>query len=394
MRGSACSRITGHSFSQGLIFPCFPCLRRVKPGTRRGFDRQYPAVPLDTRDILALKVGDTMDDVQRHAAATGMGLSGPDDSEEELRQKITELERQVQELLAQIASLQKDLVDWHSAMFAALRLILKPYRDNLIMEREHPLNMMPTRIDCLVVKIDKRIPIDMDAFRLFRKYNVIELKSYEDKLDEDVLWHTIGYAAQYKSLEEHLGDIPIDEVTITIFRSSFPRALFEKLEGSGWRIEERYHNIFYLSGKIDIPIQIVVANELGSEYLPLEILTGRAKEADVRRFAAFQEGLTEKGDADDAAAVMQACAEGNRELFQKIWEDERMQGVLRELMKDDFIRERQEGAASAYNTVAERLIRSGTNGSVIETATGYDRSQIDSIARGMKMSVAWNEASA
>ena len=57
-----------------------------------------------------------------------------------------------------------------------------------------------------------------------------------------------------------------------------------------------------ISGKIDIPIQIVVAKELGSEYLPLEILTGRAKEADVRTFLSFREGLTRKGDVEDALA--------------------------------------------------------------------------------------------
>ena len=330
-----------------------------------------------------------MESTKKYAAANPMGpLSGEADTA--LRERIASLEQQVRKLLDQIASLQKDMVDWHSAMFAALKLILKPYRDNLVMEREHLLNMMPTRIDCLVVKIDKRIPIDMDAFRLFRKHNVIEFKSFEDELNVDVLWHTIGYAAQYKASGNHVDEIPIEDISITIIRSSFPRALFEKLEGSGWRIEERYHNIFYLSGKIDIPIQIVVAKELGSEYLPLEILTGRAKEADVRTFLSFREGLTVKGDVEDAAAVVQACAEGNRELFQKIWEDERMQGVLRELMKDDFIKERQEGAASAYTAVAERLIRRGMDGAGISEVTGYNRSQIDSIARGMKMTVAWN----
>ena len=53
---------------------------------------------------------------------------------------------------------------------------------------------------------------------------------------------------------------------------------------------------------------------------------------------------------------------------------------------------RCEGATGAYNAVAERLIRNGTSGSIIATATGYDHGQIDSIAKRMKMSVAWNES--
>ena len=263
-----------------------------------------------------------------------------------LRSKIAELEQQEQELRKQILDLQSRLIDWHSAMFAALKLILKPHRFNLVMEREHLLNLMPTRIDCLIVKINDLIPIAMGVFRLFRKHNVIELKSYQDELNEDVLWYTVGQAAMYKSLEEHTDEIRIDEIAITIFRASFPRELFKTLERRGWAIEEKYHNVFYLTGIISIPIQIVVARDLGDGYLPLEILTGRAKETDVRKFAEYRETLTEKGDRDDANAVMYACAEANRELFQKIWEDQTMQGVLREIMKDEFLAVAQENRAN------------------------------------------------
>ena len=39
-----------------------------------------------------------------------------------LRDKIAELERQEQELRAQIVNLEARLIDWHSAMFTALKL--------------------------------------------------------------------------------------------------------------------------------------------------------------------------------------------------------------------------------------------------------------------------------
>ena len=94
------------------------------------------------------------------------------------QQRIVELEQRIAELVQQVQALRKsDTTDWHSAMFAALHLILKPWKFNLMIEREHLLNTMPTRIDCLVVKVDKRLPIELDMFRLFRKHNVIELKS-------------------------------------------------------------------------------------------------------------------------------------------------------------------------------------------------------------------------
>ena len=321
-------------------------------------------------------------------------------TQEEARERIAALEEQIRELMEQIISIQKTQVDWHAAMFSALRLILKPHRYNLILEREHLLNLSPTRIDCLVVKKDSSIPIDMDVFRLFRTHNVIEMKSYEDALNIDVIWKTIAYAAQYKSLTQYVNDIPIEEVTITIIRPAFPRTLMQTLRESGWTVEERYHNIFYLSGQVCIPIQIVVARDLGEEYIPLQLLTAHAKEEELRRFTAFEQTLTEQGDIDDASAVIYACAQANRELFQKIREDEEMHSVLRELMKDDFDEVRKtswndgwnNGKSEAYDDVAEKMIGRGMDGALITSLTGYDRRRIDTIARRLNRHVQWSES--
>ena len=308
---------------------------------------------------------------------------------ENAREKIAELEQRVKELVQQIHNLQSSLIDWHSAMFGAISLILKPHKYNLTLEREHLLNLMPTRIDCLVVKKNADIPIDLDVFRLFRKHNVVEFKSYRDDLDENVIWHTIGYAASYKSLEP---DVSADEVTITIFRTSFPRKLLKELEDHGWIIEEKYHNIIYLTGKIDIPIQIVVARELGDDYIPLEILTGRAKETDVRRFIEFRGTLTERNDRLYADAILWACAEANTTLFDKLKEEEKMYGALRELFRDDFIKERQEERMGTLNTVAELMIKDGMPGDKISRFTNLGRKDIDTIAHRLNRTVNWNEA--
>ena len=49
------------------------------------------------------------------------------------QERIAQLEKQVEELLQQISELQKNIVDWHSVMFGALNLILKPHKFNLQM---------------------------------------------------------------------------------------------------------------------------------------------------------------------------------------------------------------------------------------------------------------------
>ena len=309
------------------------------------------------------------------------------------QERIARLEQQVEDLLRQIVMLQKDVIDWHSAMFGALNLILKPHKFNLTLEREHLLNLMPTRIDCLVVKKDGSIPIDMDVFRLFRKHNIIELKSYKDELDETVLWHTIGYAASYRSIE---AGVKTDELTISIFRSSFPNKLLNDLTSLGWTVEQPYHNIFYVSGNVNIPIQIVVTKDLGDEYIPLQILTGKAKETDVRKFAEFRQKLIDKTDKTYADAILWACSEANEELFRKLREDEKMNGVLREIMKEDLIKEgiegEKRGAADAYRTMAERMIDANKPGDEIEQFTALSRSEIDSLARMRNRTVNWDTA--
>ena len=302
-------------------------------------------------------------------------------------QRIAELENQIEELLRQVDELQSTIIDWHSAMFGALNLILKDHQSNLEWERERLLNLMPRRIDCMIVKKNASIPIDMDAFRIFRKYNVIELKSYQDSVDMGVIWTTISYATQFMAMENKSPD----DLTITIIRSAYPKALFEQLKQFGWTVEEKYHNIYYLSGRESIPIQIMVAKDLGDEYLPLQILTGRAKEADVRKFMEYRRGLTSKSDIEFADAVVSASAEANREIFERLKKEADMNAVLKDIMREDLIAAKQDGAEEERNAMTERLIDLGSDGATISKVTGYDRTRIDRIAARMNRIVSWGD---
>ena len=67
-----------------------------------------------------------------------------------------------------------------------------------------------------------------------------------------------------------------------------------------------------------------------------------------------------------------------------------MYGVLREIMKDDFVKERQD----TLNTVAERMISAGKPGDEISLFTTLKRQDIDRIARRLNRTVSWNEARA
>ena len=115
---------------------------------------------VDDGNVSVADGGLSLDDVPQ--------LSLTESEMEAARRQIAELEAQVESLMQRITKLQKSIVDWHSAMYSAISLILKPYRSNLTIVREHLLNLMPRRIDCLVIKKDGDISINLDAFRLFR----------------------------------------------------------------------------------------------------------------------------------------------------------------------------------------------------------------------------------
>ena len=75
-----------------------------------------------------------------------------------------------------------------------------------------------------------------------------------------------------------------------------------------------------------------------------------------------------------------------------------MYGVLREIMKDEFVKERQEGRQECQldmmNSVAERMISAGKPGDEISLFTTLKRQDIDKIARRLNRTVSWNEARA
>ena len=74
-----------------------------------------------------------------------------------------------------------------------------------------------------------------------------------------------------------------------------------------------------------------------------------------------------------------------------------MHGVLREIMKDDLIREgiegekrgEKKGAADAYKAMAERMIDDNMPGDKIQLFTSLNRSEIDSLARLRNRTVNW-----
>ena len=99
-------------------------------------------------------------------------------------------------------------------------------------------------MDLLIIKKPANVQIENEIGHIFKKYNVVEYKSPDDSLSIDDFYKTTGYACLYKGLGESINEVPAEELTVSIFRESFPRELFKALETSGSTIEEKSQNPF------------------------------------------------------------------------------------------------------------------------------------------------------
>lgn len=234
-----------------------------------------------------------------------------------------------------------DLFDntaWHPGFVAAASIELRN-ESGLELQPEYNLSKEPLRID-LYIQNDGNATIKNEIGKIFRKYNVIEYKNPSDSLNIDDFFKTIGYACLLKGLGNHVNEYPEDQITVSLFRDTYPRELFEYLKSTGRIIAEPFDGIYYITGNVPFPAQIVVTSELTADHVSLRVLSKNAKREDIERFIIDMKAATEPGMKLNADAVLQVSISANKELFEKLKEDSIMCQALEELMSD-VINERE-----------------------------------------------------
>ena len=198
-------------------------------------------------------------------------------------------------------------------------------------------------MDLLIIKKLTDTVIQNEIGRIFRRHNVIEYKSPDDGLSIDDFYKTIGYACLYKGLGESVDQIPAGELTVSIFRESYPRQMITTLRQSGMTVEERFQGIYYVHGQLPFQTQIVVIGRLSPAHQSLRILSRNADEDDVRAFIEGTSRLSTPGDQNNVSAVLQVSVAANGQLYEKLRREFTMCDALRELMKEDLDQARLEG---------------------------------------------------
>ena len=110
------------------------------------------------------------------------------------------------------------MIQWHPAFCAAAELELLANCEELDFHREYNLRKKPLQIDLLVVEKLDDVSIQNEIGWIFRRYNVIEYKSPGDGMTIDDFFKTIRYACIYKGLGEMVDQIPVDQLTVSLFR--------------------------------------------------------------------------------------------------------------------------------------------------------------------------------
>jgi hypothetical protein len=241
-----------------------------------------------------------------------------------------------------------DDIQWHPAFYAAAGIELKENIEELELIPEYNLSKEPIRIDLLIIKDNKKAGmIKNEIGHIMKRYNVIEYKSPKDGMSIDDFYKTVGYACLYKGYGATVNQIPLQELTVSLFRASHPRELFAALEREGHEIEEKYPGIYYVTNKLPIPAQIVVTSELSKEtHSCLRILSDNAEKEDVERFLEQAKGMQSPGERNNIDSVLQVSVSANHDLYEDMRRDAVMCQALEELMKD-VIDERVDSAVNA-----------------------------------------------
>ena len=249
-------------------------------------------------------------------------------------------------------------IQWHPGFYGAAELEFISNKGDLEFQREFNLSKEPIRMDLLIIKKLSNIRTKTEIGHIFRKFNVVEYKSHDDALSIDDYYKTVGYACLYKGLGETVDQIPANELTISIFRESYPREMFEAMKNLGLEIKERYPGIYYISGKQALfDTQIVVTKQLDREtHRTLRVLSKHVKEEDIRRFVEKATQMSEPGDRNNVDAVLQVSVSANKEIYEAIRRcDKVMCEALRELMKEDFEQTKQETLLEAIKNLMETM---------------------------------------
>ena len=155
---------------------------------------------------------------------------------------------------------------------------------------------------------------------------------------------------------EFVNQIPLEELTVSLFHEANPVKLIRQLSRYGYRIHFFAPGIYYIEG-LPIPVQIIVTKKLRSKLHPaLKMLTQKLKQSDLLDFMECANGFTEPGDRQNADAVLQVSVSANKKIYDQVRRNNIiMCEALRELFKDELQEAHEKGKSEGMSKGENRL---------------------------------------
>ncbi len=225
--------------------------------------------------------------------------------------------------------------DWHAGFEALLRIETYKYGSKIRLKTEEVLGEEPPRADYVILIEDEETELDKEIFKIFRRHNICEFKNPHDSFNERVIRKICGYANFYIGLAEREGDIPSDQVTLSIFRAVKNQKLFKAMEASGRLIKDNTPGIYHGEGITDLSFQIVITSELeGDEYAAYRELTNKADEADIEQV--IEAGGKAENDTvrEHYRVLLKLVIAKNPGVIETLRRNSAMEDVLMEIVKD------------------------------------------------------------
>jgi len=220
---------------------------------------------------------------------------------------------------------------WHPAFAQAIENELEECQDALTFETEHQLTTEPLKIDVLIIKKKRNVVIKKNIAQIFRSFNVVEYKSPKDQVTVEDYHKTHCYSRLYASLNR----IDINEMSVTVVTTRYPRKLLGFLGGQ-YMVHNVQPGIYLVAGDTS-PTQIIVSEELPNEdnFWLTHLRDDLTEEQMVRVFTA-----AENRKAVDA--YVYAIGEANAETMENLYM-QRKKGVILTEKLDAYFTEKYGG---------------------------------------------------
>ena len=239
---------------------------------------------------------------------------------------------------------KKGRTGFHYGFYAAMKVEYDLLHADVTYEQEIQLGEDPIRLDFLIIKKNSGVILTDPIGKFFEAVNLFEYKSPDDGLSIDDFYKAVAYSFIYKGYNRKVDELPIDDITLTLVRHSYPRELMKALKERGYVIEERHPGIYTVGGKIDLKVQIIVSSRLpADDYEGLKLLAKGCTKDTFLNYAGKAVTSKDGNVKANAGTVIRICLGINRKLDKELEEDEAMKDVIARIFKNEFAALRQDG---------------------------------------------------